>query len=222
MRSPRRRRRHAPGCMRSTTVRIETAVPRLFMQGAAAHAPGRVICALSPGPVARSSATTGAAMRRRGRTAVRNRVCLPPAKLVLRRSRRIARALRRACMRCFCRESSPSSGRAQPSRREVASGNLLLAVAGDGVELRTAPVCGPVSTVLRVGEDVSSRRGRGPRAGYRSSRLLLSLRGGKAEAAGAGRTGLTSVTECGAICRASTARGPGTIRGSEPTGRSQL
>ena len=39
VRSPRRRRRHAPGCMRSTTVRIETAVPRLFMQGAAAPCP---------------------------------------------------------------------------------------------------------------------------------------------------------------------------------------
>ena len=61
------------------------------------------------------------------------------------------------------------------------------------------------------------------RAGYRSSCSHLSrLRGGKAEADGAGRTGLTSVTECGAICRASTTRGPGTIRGSEPTGQSQF
>ena len=31
-------------------------------------------------------------------------------------------------------------------------GQFLLAVAGDGVELRAAPVCGPVSTALRVGE----------------------------------------------------------------------
>ena len=31
-------------------------------------------------------------------------------------------------------------------------GQFLLAVAGDGVELRAAPVCGPVSTALQVGE----------------------------------------------------------------------
>ena len=67
-----------------------------------------------------------------------------------------------------------------------------------------------------------SRRGRGPRAGDGSSWLHLSLRGRKAEA-GRGRSDWTHTrVGCGAICRASTARGPGTIRGSEPTGRSQF
>ena len=52
--------------------------------------------------------------------------------------------------------------------------------------------------------------------------LTSHLVGGRRRRNGAGRTGLTSVTECGAFCRASTTRGPGTIRGSEPTGRGQF
>ena len=55
-------------------------------------------------------------------------------------------------MAAVCRESPLGSGRAQPWLPEVASVNLLLAVAGDGVELRAAPVCGPVSTALGIGE----------------------------------------------------------------------
>ena len=55
-------------------------------------------------------------------------------------------------MAAACRESPLGSGRAQPWLPEVASVNLLLAVAGDGVELRADPVCGPVSTALQVGE----------------------------------------------------------------------
>ena len=51
---------------------------------------------------------------------------------------------------------------------------------------------------------------------------LAALSGGRRRRDGAGRTGLTPVTECGAFCRASTARGPGTFRGSEPTGQSQF
>ena len=93
--------------------------------------------------------------------------------------------------------------------------------------LTVAANCGVVALVfvLLPSRRVSVRRSRGGGVdhvqgiGHHGLPLTSWGEGG----GGRGRSDWTHTRDgCGAICRASTARGPGTIRGSEPTGRSQF
>ena len=98
-----------------------------------------------------------------------------------------------------CRESPLGSGRAQPWRREIASANSCspwLETESSFGRPRSVARCRRRSESASISLPRSRRgRGRGPRVGDGSSWLHLSLRGRKAQAGRAGRTGLTPASD---------------------------